>query len=136
MNAIVFQTTVRFVTPVLLLFSIFMLLRGHNEPGGGFIGGLLAATAFVLYGLAFSMDRVKSLLRVSPPTLIGIGLLLAVISGCVALIAGQPFMYGLWLAWELPLGLKAGTVLLFDVGVFLVVLGAVLLFIISLSEES
>ena len=136
MNSVVFQTTTRFVTPILLLFSVFMLLRGHNEPGGGFIGGLLAATAFVLYALAYDTDRAERLLRFSPRVLIGTGLLAAVGSGCFAWFVGQPFMYGLWLPTDLPTGIKVGTVLLFDVGVYLVVMGAVLLFIFTLHEDS
>jgi len=134
--AVVFQTTTRFVTPLLLLFSVYMLLRGHNEPGGGFIGGLLAATAFTLYGLAFDVLQAKRLLRVSPHTLVGLGLTAAVGSGLVGLLIGQPFMYALWVPSELPTGLKVGTVLLFDIGIYLVVLGAVLLFILTLYEDT
>ena len=135
MNSLVFRATTRAVTPLLLAFSLFMLLRGHNEPGGGFIGGLLAVTAFALYALAFDARRARALLRVSPRTLIAVGLLLAVASGCMAWLAGQPFMLGLWLPVELPAELKLGTVLLFDIGVYLVVLGAALLVLLTLSEE-
>lgn len=135
MKSLVFQTTTRAVTPLLLAFSLFMLLRGHNEPGGGFIGGLLAVTAFALYALAFDARRARALLRVSPRTLTALGLLLAVGSGGLAWLVGQPFMRGLWLPAELPAELKLGTVLLFDIGVYLVVLGAVLLALLSLSEE-
>jgi multicomponent Na+:H+ antiporter subunit B len=134
-NSIVFQTTTRAITPVLLAFSLFMLLRGHNEPGGGFIGGLLAVTAFALYTLAFDARQARALLRVSPQFLTAIGLLLATASGCLAWLAGQPFMLGLWLPVEFPAELKIGTVLLFDVGVYLVVLGAALLVLLTLSEE-
>jgi multicomponent Na+:H+ antiporter subunit B len=135
LNSLVFQTTTRAVTPLLLAFSLFMLLRGHNEPGGGFIGGLLAVTAFALYALAFDVRQARALLRVSPRTLIAIGLLLATASGCLAWLAGQPFLFGLWLPFDLPAELKFSTVLLFDVGVYLVVLGAVLLVLLTLSEE-
>ncbi len=135
MNSLVFQTTTRAVTPLLLAFSVFMLLRGHNEPGGGFSGGLLAVTAFALYALAFDARRARALLRVSPRTLAATGLLLAIASGVLAWLGGQPFMLGLWLPFELPAELKLGTVLLFDVGVYLVVLGAVLMVLLTLSER-
>lgn len=135
MNSLIFRTTTRAVTPLLLAFSLFMLLRGHNEPGGGFIGGLLAVTAFALYALAFDARRARALLRVSPRMLVVTGLLLALASGCLAWVARQPFMLGLWLPFALPAELKLGTVLLFDVGVYLVVLGAALLVLLTLSEE-
>lgn len=135
MNSLVFRTTTRAVTPLLLAYSLFMLLRGHNEPGGGFIGGLLAVTGFALYALAFDARQARALLRVSPRTLTAIGLLLAAASGCMAWLVGQPFMLGLWLPFELPAELKLGTVLLFDIGVYLVVLGAALLVLLTLSEE-
>ena len=135
MNSLVFQTTIRAITPLLLAFSLFMLLRGHNEPGGGFIGGLLAVSAFALYALAFDARRARALLRVSPRTLTAMGLLLATASGCLAWLVEQPFMNGLWLPFDLPAELKLGTVLLFDVGVYLVVLGAALLVLLTLSED-
>jgi len=134
-NSLVFQTTIRAVTPILLSFSWFMLLRGHNEPGGGFIGGLLAVAAFVLYALAFDAQQARRLIRVSPRRLISLGLLLALASGCLGWLAGNPFMTGLWLPLTLPAELKLGSVLLFDVGVYMVVLGAVLLVLLTLSEE-
>ena len=109
-----------------MAFSLFTLLRGHNEPGGGFIGGLLAVTAFALYALAFDAAHARKLLRIPPRLLIGLGLLLALASGCTGWLAGQPFMFGVWLPFVLPAELKLGSVLLFDVGVYLVVLGAAL----------
>lgn len=134
MRSLVFQATTRAVTPLLLAFSLFMLLRGHNEPGGGFIGGLLAVAAFALYALAFDARRARALLGVSPQALTATGLLLATGSGGAAWLAGQPFMAGLWLSPALPAELKLGTVLLFDVGVYLVVLGAAALVLLTLRE--
>ena len=135
MNSLIFQTTTRALTPLLLAFSFFMLLRGHNEPGGGFIGGLLAVTAFALYAMAFDAGQARKLLRVPPRLLIGVGLLLALTSGCLGWLIGQPFMVGVWLPMSLPSELKLGSVLLFDIGVYLVVLGAALLVLLTLSEE-
>lgn len=135
MNSLVFQTTTRFLTPLLMAFSMFTLLRGHNEPGGGFIGGLLAATAFALYALAFDAAQARRLLRIPPRLLIGLGLLLALASGCFGWVGGQPFMFGVWLPFALPAELKLGSVLLFDVGVYFVVLGAALLVLLTLSED-
>jgi multicomponent Na+:H+ antiporter subunit B len=133
----ILRTAARFLLPLLLLFSIFLLVRGHHEPGGGFTGGLVAASAFVLCRLAFGAEEARRALPVDPRALIGAGLLVAAGSGSVALLAGRPLMTGLW--WRVPvpgLGeLDVGTPLLFDVGVYLDVLGVTLSIILPLAEE-
>ncbi len=135
MTTLILSTATRYLLPLLLLFSIFILLRGHNEPGGGFIGGLVAAAAFALYGIAYGVEKVRQLLVVEPRRLIGVGLLVAVSSGCLSLFVHQPFMTGLWSIQEVPVLGKVGTPLLFDVGVYLVVIGVMVLIIVSLAEE-
>ena len=131
-NSPVFRTAARLLMPLLLVFSVFLLLRGHNEPGGGFVGGLVAAAAFALYAIAFGVRRAREALFVKPMTLLGAGLLIALLSGLPAVLRGQPFLTALWAPGSLPLGTPA----LFDVGVFLVVAGVVLMMIFSLAEES
>jgi multicomponent Na+:H+ antiporter subunit A len=131
-NSPVFRTAARLLMPLLLVFSVFLLLRGHNEPGGGFVGGLVAAAAFALYAIAFGVKRARKALFVKPLTLLGAGLLIALFSGLPAVLRGQPFLTALWASGTLPLGTPA----LFDVGVFLVVAGVVLMMIFSLAEES
>jgi multicomponent Na+:H+ antiporter subunit A len=128
----IFKTSARLLMPLLLVFSVFLLLRGHNEPGGGFVGGLVAASAFALYAIAFGVQPAKHALLVSPSTLIGAGLLIALLSGVPAVVRGQPFLTALWAPGSLPLGTPA----MFDVGVFLVVAGVVLMMIFTLAEES
>jgi multicomponent Na+:H+ antiporter subunit B len=118
--------------PLLLLFSVFLLLRGHNQPGGGFVGGLVAAAAFALYAIAFGVSRARRALWVRPLTLLGVGLLLALASGLVAVLRGRPFLTASWFPGPVALGTPA----LFDVGVFLVVVGVVLMMIFSLAEDS
>ena len=76
-NSPIFRTAARLLMPLLLLFSVFLLLRGHNEPGGGFVGGLVAAAAFALYAIAFGVQRARQALLVKPMTLLGAGLLIA-----------------------------------------------------------
>jgi multicomponent Na+:H+ antiporter subunit B len=137
MNSLILSTATRYLLPLLLLFSVFLLLRGHNDPGGGFVGGLVAAAALALYGLTFGADEARQLLKIEPRSLIGIGLLLAVSSGLAApLFQGRPFMSGIWAATELPALGKPGTPLLFDLGVYLVVIGVVLTILLALSEDS
>ncbi|WPJ95271.1 MnhB domain-containing protein [Coraliomargarita algicola] len=116
----------RLLFPALLVLSLMVLYRGHNLPGGGFIGGLLAATAFILVGLGDSMERAKELLRIEPVKLMALGLLVAVVSGMPSLLRGAPFMTSEWLpGFSLPLIGKVhlGTPLVFDVGVYMVVIG-------------
>lgn len=125
----------RYLMPLLLLFSVFLLLRGHNEVGGGFIGGLVASSALMLYAIAESPAALRALLPVAPRPLAGAGLLLALSSGLVAVIFGKPFMTGLWIKTPLPVLGKLGTPLLFDVGVYFLVIGIVLWILLTLAED-
>jgi multisubunit Na+/H+ antiporter MnhB subunit len=128
----IFQTATRLLMPLLLLFAMFLLWRGHNEPGGGFVGGLVAAAAFSLYVIAYGVDRARRALFVNPMTLLGTGLLVALISSIPAVIRDQPFLTAQWL----PGGIPLGTPVFFDIGVFMVVMGVVLMMVFSLAEES
>lgn len=135
MTSLIFSTATRYMLPLLLLFSIFLLLRGHNEPGGGFVGGLVAAAAFALYAFAFNVENARQALRVDPRVLIGVGLLIAVGSGTVSLFGSLPFMTGQWSEQPIPILGKLGTPVLFDVGVYLVVVGVTLTIIFALAES-
>lgn len=137
MISLILRTATRYLVTLLVLFSIFLLLRGHNEPGGGFVGGLVAASAFALYAIAFDPASARRLLRVDPRGLIGVGLLTAAGSGFISVAQGAPFMTGEWTYLTVPGAGKIdlGTPLLFDMGVYLVVLGVTLLIILTLAEE-
>jgi multicomponent Na+:H+ antiporter subunit A len=128
----IFRTAARLLMPLLLLFSVFLLMRGHNQPGGGFVGGLVAAAAFAMYGLAYGVSRARQALVVTPLKLIGAGLTIALVSGVPAVLRGQPFLTAQWMLAPFT----AGTPMVFDVGVFLVVWGVVLMMIFNLAEES
>ena len=84
MTSLILRTATRFLMPLLLLFALLLLFRGHNEPGGGFVGGLVVAGAFVLYAIAFGFDAGRRALLVDPSTLLGVGLLVALASGVPA----------------------------------------------------
>ena len=131
MNTLILQTVARFFIPVQLLFSVFLLLRGHNEPGGGFAGGLVVATALVLHAVAFSPEATRRLLRVEPVAIAGAGLLVALAAGGVGLAMGEEFLAGQWLDFSI-LGLKFGTPFLFDTGVYLLVIGMAMGVLLSL----
>ncbi len=133
MNTLILQTTSRFLFTLLLLLSVFLLLRGHNEPGGGFIGALVAVGAYALYALAHGLSAARQLLPLPPLRLVGLGLLIALLSGLVGLLNQQPFMTGVWFK---VLGLKLGTPVIFDIGVYLTVFGALLSAIFALEESA
>lgn len=127
MNNLILQVAGRIVLPVSLLFSLYLLWRGHNDPGGGFVGGLIAAAGFTVYALPRGRLRLLAALRWPPATIAGVGLLLAVLSGLPGLANGSPFLTHQWTFWDNGFGL--GTALLFDIGVYLAVLGAVCAFV-------
>lgn len=133
--SIILDTTNRIIMAILLVFSIFLLLRGHNLPGGGFTGGLVAASAFAVHALARGVTAARKKLFFDPRTVIGAGLATALLSGLLAPGFRLPFLTGLWDKTPLPVVGKLGTPLLFDAGVYLVVLGVVLLIVFSLAEE-
>ncbi|MCW5633256.1 MAG: Na(+)/H(+) antiporter subunit B [Rubrivivax sp.] len=122
---------------LILAASLVVLLRGHNEPGGGFIGGLLAVTASVLWAVAHGAAAAARRLPLgSPVRLAALGVLVGAASGLPAVVLGSPFLTHLW--WTLPLGplaLPVSTVLLFDVGVYLCVWGALAGYAIALLDE-
>jgi multicomponent Na+:H+ antiporter subunit B len=117
------------------LFSLFVLIRGHNEPGGGFIGGLLAGSALALYALANGVPEARRLLRVDPRSLIAGGAVCLVIAAVASMFAGQEMLTGLWLKQPVPGLGKVSTVLVFDVGVYLAVMGMALLALFTLGED-
>lgn len=135
MFSVILSTASKYLLPLLLIFSFFLLLRGHNEPGGGFVGGLVAAAAYALYFIGNGVDEAEKLLKVEPIKLIATGLLIALISTVPALFVGEDFMTGIWLKKIFPVIGKIGTPLIFDVGVYLLVLGIALKIIFSLAEE-
>jgi multicomponent Na+:H+ antiporter subunit B len=136
MVSLILSTAARLVQPLLLLFSLFILFRGHNAPGGGFAGGLVAATAFVLIVIAEDAGSARHALRVNPRSLLAIGLLVAAGTGIAGAIVGTEFLQAVF--FDLPVlaggRLELSTVFLFDVGVYLTVIGVTLTIVFTLSE--
>jgi multicomponent Na+:H+ antiporter subunit B len=137
MRGLILPTATTYLMPVLLVFSVFLLLRGHNEPGGGFAGGLVAAAAFVLLSIADGVGVARRTLRVDPRSLVGVGLLIMLLSGLVApLLEGSAYLTSLW--WKIEVAgrvVSIGTPTLFDIGVYLGVTGTILLISFALEEE-
>ena len=136
MNSIILATVSRLLVGLLLLFSVFLLLRGHNLPGGGFSGGLVAASAFVLYAFASGFPAARRVLVLPPRIIMAFGLVVAIVAGLAGNAAGLPFLTGLWDQTPFPVVGKLGTPLLFDTGVYFAVLGVTTLIVFSLGEDS
>ena len=142
-DSVIFQTMARLLLPLLLLFSVIVLMVGHNQPGGGFVGGLVASGAVAMYSMAFGPARARSLIslmggREIPLTaIVGAGLAMAYGSAVIGTVVhGGVFMEGWWIKLPVPIsGLeKIGTVVLFDIGVYVTVAGVVLLMLFELEE--
>jgi len=133
MRSSILQTATRYLLPILLLFSVFLLLRGHYYPGGGFVGGLVASIAFVLHSLTNGADATMKLLGRKPLSLIPIGLGISAASVLLPVLLGLPPMTGLWLKGDFPIIGSLGTALFFDLGVYLVVVGVVLTILLTIS---
>lgn len=136
MRSLIFRTAAPYLTALMLLFSVFVLLRGHNEPGGGFIGGLIAVSAFAIHGIAFGVPTVRRSLHFHPMAIAGFGLLLAAISGVFSFAFDVPFLTGLWTSLSvLGVTVDLSTVMVFDIGVYLVVVGSITSIALALEDR-
>ena len=137
MESVILQIAARHMRPLLIILSVVVLYRGHNEPGGGFIGGLMLGAAYILYAMGFGVEKTQKTIFFNPVNLTALGLLLALLSGVPALIAGDVFMTGEWITLfkHTVFELKLGTPLLFDLGVYLTVAGMLMLVMFSVMEE-
>jgi multicomponent Na+:H+ antiporter subunit B len=180
MKTIILATAIRALIPLFQVFSLYILFRGHNHPGGGFIGGLVGSIAFVFYIMAYGPKQTmhtyfefklfknknkdyhtrarryfhllrlnasrkqiddsehyweRGLFRIEPMYIIAAGLLLAATSGILGFVIAEPYMSAVWADFYLPVIGRPGTPILFDLGVYLLVIGMVLKLTFVLSEE-
>ncbi|SMD44937.1 multicomponent Na+:H+ antiporter subunit B [Aquiflexum balticum DSM 16537] len=134
MKSLLFRTASDYLLPLLLLFSLFMLLRGHYEPGGGFVGGLMASIAFLIHSFAHGLKETRNIIRINPMTLMPIGLMLTFLAGIAPWFINEPFLTGLWYPEPMRFIGMLGSALVFDIGVYLVVIGATLTIMFSITE--
>lgn len=136
MRTVIFRTFAPFITALMVLFSIFVLLRGHNEPGGGFIGGLIAASALAIYGISAGVGPARRALKAHPMSIAAFGLLLAALSGLLSLFTRQAFMTSQWVTIHVfGVAVDLSTPMFFDIGVYLVVVGAIGSIALALEER-
>lgn len=134
-DSLILRTAALIILPLQLIFSIFLLLRGHDEPGGGFIGGLVAAGAFSLYLFTFGIRALDRLFRVSPKDILALGLLLGLIATIPSIFLDQDFFTAIWFKFYLGDTLvKLSTVLVFDIGVYLTVIGTLMTMFTAMAD--
>ncbi|HKO87799.1 MAG TPA: monovalent cation/H+ antiporter subunit A [Burkholderiales bacterium] len=128
----------RLLFPVIGVYAIYLLMRGHNLPGGGFVAGLTMAIAFVVQYMAGGARWVEARLNIRPLWWIGLGLLAAALTGGGAMLMGFPFLTSHHRYVDVPFAgqLSVSSAMFFDVGVFLLVIGATVLILIALAHQS
>ncbi len=137
MTSPILSTAMRLVLPITLLFGAYMALKGHNEPGGGFIGGLIIAVALALLRMTFGPEALRAMLRVHPRVLVFTGLAVAVATAVAPMLVGLPLLTSDVRTIHLFFGdeLHFASAGIFDIGVLLVVVGVSLGIITRFSEE-
>jgi multicomponent Na+:H+ antiporter subunit B len=124
---------------VVNVFAVYLLLRGHNLPGGGFIAGLATAISMIMLSLAIGLQEISRVLRFEPVRLAAAGLLLAVLTGAIPMLVGRPYLehFNTYLNVPLVGEVSLGTPLLFDIGVYLLVVGVTtkIVFVLATSTQ-
>jgi multicomponent Na+:H+ antiporter subunit B len=137
MNTVIFRTLAPLIVAIMLVFSAYICLRGHNEPGGGFIGGLIAAASLEVLALAIGVKATRTALRFDPVSIAGFGVFMAGLSGLLSLFIDAPFMTSIW--WFPVIGgteIALSTPLIFDLGVYFTVFGALASIGLALISEN
>ncbi|WP_257350504.1 Na(+)/H(+) antiporter subunit B [Pseudalkalibacillus decolorationis] len=136
-NDIILKTTSAIIVFVILAFSVNLLLAGHNAPGGGFIGGLMASGGFLLLYISFGLKTMGRVLRVNFRYFIGAGLLIAFFTGAGSFLFGQPFLSHTYGYFDVPLLGKTelATAMLFDLGVYITVIGVTMTIMLSIAHD-
>jgi len=133
-KSLILQTASKWLLLITLLFSIWVLFRGHNSPGGGFIGGLIAASGFALYLLAHGVKALRGVIKIKLSLLLALGFIFGLVSGLLALLQNKIFLTGIWINIKF-IHMQIGSPILFDIGVYLVVLSSVLIMMLALEES-
>jgi multicomponent Na+:H+ antiporter subunit B len=134
-DSIILRTVARLTLPLLLLLSVFLLLRGHNLPGGGFSGGLVASCAVILQMVAFGPTYARLVMPINYLLAAAFGVAFAAFWGLPALLEGKPYMAAYWIEEPIPGIGKIGTPVLFDLGVYFTVVGVTTQLALLLAEE-
>ena len=136
--SLIVDVATRIVLQSGLVVSLYLLFAGHNQPGGGFIGGLVAGAGIALAYVAGGLEQVRGLLRLAPWSVVGAGLLVATVSAIVPAVLGGSILSQDYVTFHPPLlgEVKVTSALVFDTGVYLVVVGMVLMAFEALGEST
>ncbi|MCP3025979.1 Na(+)/H(+) antiporter subunit B [Halobacillus sp. A5] len=136
-NDLILRTTTALIAFILLGFSVYLFFAGHNKPGGGFIGGLMASAALVLMNMAYGLDVIRKVIRVNYLYMIFTGLLIAVGTGVGSFLFGAPFLTHNFGYFQLPIlgRTELATAILFDLGVYLTVIGVTMTIILTVAAD-
>jgi multicomponent Na+:H+ antiporter subunit B len=131
------QTASKILVFIIMTFSIYILFAGHHNPGGGFIGGLITASALVLLYIAFDLQSVRDIIPVDFKQLAATGVIVAVLTGTVSFLFDVPFLTQSFAYVNLPLLGKTelASAVIFDLGVYMTVIGTTMTIITSISED-
>ena len=134
----VLRTVASLAFPFMVVLTLYLLLNGHNRTGGGFIAGVLMAAAIGFQYLAYGVDGVPAFLRLPYRWILATGLLLSAVVGIIALARGFPFLTSFHKVVSVPIlrvEMKMALAQVFDVGIFLLVVGGLMTAILSLRED-
>lgn len=137
-NDLILRTTTTLIAFILIAFSIYLFFAGHNAPGGGFIGGLMTAAAVVLMYMTYGFEAVKKIIPINFRQIIPIGLLIAVLTGVGSFLFDEPFLSHTFAhLHHVPIfgELELATAVLFDLGVYLTVVGITLTIILTIAND-
>jgi len=137
-NDVILRTVSRVAIFIVLAFSWYLFFSGHHEPGGGFIGGLMTSAALVLLSMSAGMNATERMIPVNYRIVIGIGLLTALLTGIGSFAAGVPFLSHAFGYFQLPLlgETELATAVLFDLGVYLAVVGVTMTIIYTIGRDN
>jgi len=137
-NNIIFQSTAALITFILLGFAVYLLLAGHNSPGGGFVGGLTTSAAILIMYMAYGESAVKKIIPINFIVLIPIGLLVALLTGLGALLFQVPFLTHSFGVFHVPFigPVELATAMFFDLGVYFTVFGTTMTIILTIATDS
>ncbi|CDQ39912.1 MULTISPECIES: Na(+)/H(+) antiporter subunit B [Virgibacillus] len=136
-NDLILRTTTSLIAFILLGFAVYLLLAGHNSPGGGFVGGLMTSGAILLMNMSYGFDVVKKVLPINFTKLIPIGLAIAVGTGVGSFLFDVPFLSQTFDYFHFPIfgEIELATAMIFDVGVYLTVVGVMMTIILTIAND-
>lgn len=135
MRTIILQMAIKTLMPIFFVYSLYLLFRGHDSPGGGFIGALVVSIGLVFHMISFGVEQTRATYKIDTMGLTATGLFISFIAATSSMLLGEEFFYAIWTNIKLPGIGTLSSVLLFDIGVYIAVVGAVLKIAFTIFEE-